>query len=420
MRTHRDRRIEPVFRFLFAGGLLFASACGGGGAGDQDDKGGVVAPLAPAPPPPPTSTLSGSVNDEGDLTPVPGAVVTVDGISATTSSEGQFTLTKVPVGAVTVRIVKSGFDTLTRAIPTQAGSNYRVFSLTRVNTVYENDPFTTYLPSASTIRGVFVLVLGGTSDGRPLIRGDLDYYRDTPNAPVTEYRQPLMAFARAQGFAVMGMVTPSDPGGLHENIRGVLVDVSGRSGHPELAEAPLLLMGHSRGGCMVYEVAVRDPDHVIGVLPMASLGVAGCLQGSPPLSVPTYFIVGDLDTPSVPAASTAAFEQNRPRGAVWAHAIEPGLPHQWTEHREVIFNWASAVAARRLPASIAPGTPVQLRSVSEASGWLGDRTSFAIAGFACFTGDKGRASWLPTEQNARDWQAMTSTRFGPVVTVCPP
>jgi len=349
-------------------------------------------------------------------------VITVGGVNTTTSQDGQFTLPTVPLGAVSVGIVASGFDPVTRGVPIQAGRNFRTFSLVRVNTLYEDEPFTVYIPSvASIIRGVFVVMFGGTTDSRPMIRGDLDFYKDFPQAGrVLDYRPSLMAFARAQGFAVMGMVTPSDPSGLAEQVRSALANVSGRSGHPELGQAPLMLMGHSRGGCMVYEIAVRDPDRVIGVLPMASSGVPGCLQGAPPVSVPTYFIVGALDSPAIPAASTSVFEQNRSRGAVWAHAIEPGLPHDWTENRALIFNWAAAVAARRLPASITPGAPVQLRSVSEASGWLGDRTSFAVAGFACFTGDKGRASWLPSEQNARDWQAMTSTRSAPVVTVCPP
>jgi hypothetical protein len=39
-------------------------------------------------------------------------------------------------------------------------------------------------------------------------------------------------------------------------------------------------------------------------------------------------------------------------------------------------------------------------------GWLGNRSTGAIAGFACYSDNKLLASWLPSEQTARDWQAM--------------
>jgi hypothetical protein len=60
-----------------------------------------------------------------------------------------------------------------------------------------------------------------------------------------------------------------------------------------------------------------------------------------------------------------------------------------------------------------PGAPVALRQVGETSGWLGDRTSLSIAAYPCFPGNKLAASWLPSEQTARDWQSM----MGSVTTV---
>jgi hypothetical protein len=64
-----------------------------------------------------------------------------------------------------------------------------------------------------------------------------------------------------------------------------------------------------------------------------------------------------------------------------------------------------AVLALRLPQA---GTPAgqALRSIDQASGWLANRSTTAVAGYSCFSGDKLVASWLPTEQTARDWQQI--------------
>jgi hypothetical protein len=52
------------------------------------------------------------------------------------------------------------------------------------------------------------------------------------------------------------------------------------------------------------------------------------------------------------------------------------------------------------------------------SGWLGDRTSFAISRYACYTQDKTQASWLPSELTASDWQALVSSYSVDTVISC--
>ena len=227
-----------------------------------------------------------------------------------------------------------------------------------------------------------------------------------------------MAFGRAHGFAIIGTETPESPASMAANIRSALQNVGGRSSHNELAYAPLLVMGHSRGGCMAYQIAVQAPDQVIGVLPLAGSGVPGCLEGSLALSIPVYIIVGQLEFPQVTSPSTLAFQEHRARGGLWAFALEAGAGHAWPVNNDVIFNWAAAVTAARLPATVATGAPVQLRSVNESSGWLADRSSPAIGAFACFTADRSRASWIPTEQNARELQLMTAPGTPPAVIPC--
>jgi dienelactone hydrolase len=338
----------------------------------------------------------------------------------TTQANGQFSFTGLPQGAATIRVAAQGFDPFAHAILLVSGSNASTLVLRRLNTVLESGLFTTYVPyGVSIIRGVFVFLQGGFTDARPMIRGDLDFYASTPFvATVAEHRRRLIAFGRAHGFAIIGTITPATPVSLYTDIQMALQDVANRIGHNELAQAPLLIMGHSRGGCMAYQLALQASDQVIGVLPLASSGVDPCLDGSLDPSVPVYMVVGETDLPGIRPASTGAFQSHRALGGLWALAIEAGAAHQWPVSNDAIFGWAEAVTARRLPETFVPGVPVQLRAVSESSGWLADQTSHAIAPFGCFTGDKKAASWVPTEQNARHWQSVSSPGPSPIVITC--
>jgi hypothetical protein len=67
----------------------------------------------------------------------------------------------------------------------------------------------------------------------------------------------------------------------------------------------------------------------------------------------------------------------------------------------------NTILALRLPPTVTPGAPVALRSIDEASGWLGHRTTFAIATYADYADNKLDASWFPSQGIAQAWQ-----RFG--------
>jgi hypothetical protein len=201
----------------------------------------------------------------------------------------------------------------------------------------------------------------------------------------------------------------------------VLEVISDQSARPELAHAPLLFHGNSGGSCATYDFTVQRPERVIGFI-IAKASNCLFLDASPAIGVPGYLIFGELD-PVLPAAAsqmTALFERHRANGAVWALAVEPGAGHDHVEDRELLFNWMGEVITRRLPATTTPGTPVQLRPIAAASGWLGNRTSRVIAEHGCYTEDKLTASWLPSEQTARNWQAMVSSRSVTTVLACAP
>lgn len=392
--------------------LLLATACGGGEPPtDPVPKG----PSTPAP----TASLSGTVLDDHNGAPVAGATVVVRGVTVTTGTAGQFLISNLATGQSGLTLSAPGFDPFSGNVSLSAGANTVELTLMRVNTLFAAGEFSVYIPpELSIVRGVFLVLYGGFFDSRPMIRRDFDAYANAPpgvSGGVAAYRQSLMAFAREHGFAVMGTTTPASPIGLHTAIRQALTDVGSQSGHAELAHASLVVQGHSRGGCMAYQIAVQDPQRVIGVISMAPSGVDPCLV-SAQASVPGYFILGELDFASLNDPVITQFAQNRGGGALWALAIERTVGHTWTTNHNLVFAWAAAVAVQRVPETITPGTPVALQQLNATSGWLGDRTTGAIAGYPCFSGNPATASWLPNEQTARDWQTV-AVGAG-TVTVC--
>jgi len=326
----------------------------------------------------------------------------------------------VPAGSYRVTVAAPGFLSRARDVLIRAGNNSASFLLRPANAYAASGNTLVYLPpTVSTFRGAVVVVHGGTSDSRPMLEGDIDYYRSLPpSGDVSGYRDAVRAFAKAKDFAVVAMKTPavSESGNMiASDILSGLTDAANSRGHPELANAPLVLQGMSNGGCAVHKIVAEIPNRVIGFISMKAPAGCGFPGSSAFTSVPGYFFLGELDTRDIADFVTTTFEQKRARGAVWALAIERGAGHVWVRSHAMIFSWAAVVAAQRLPATVTPGAPVALREVGESSGWLGDRTSFSIAGYSCFTGDKTAASWLPSEQTAREWQSM----MGFVTTVVP-
>lgn len=399
-------------------GLL--AGCGGGSGG------GVTDPPSPPPPPPPPvqpATLSGviRIRDEGGQT-VSGATITVGTLSATSGQDGRFVLPALSTGSALVRVTAPGFNPVQQSVVIQSGGNSLDISLWRANSMYETNDMVVYVPSGvTTIRGVFSLMIGLNVDNRIFVRGDLAQYPMTPAQAeaAQDYRRRLLILARAHGLALLGSIS-NFTAPLPASILQTLNDVS-TSGRPELAYAPLLLHGNSGGACASYDFTVQHPDRVIGFIIAKA---AACLgqDAAPAIGVPGYFIFGEVDVvlPAAAAQMTALFQQHRSSGAVWALAVEPGAGHDLVADHDLLFNWMEEVLTRRLPATSPPGTPVQLRVLDPASGWLGNRTTRAIAADACYSGDKLAASWLPSEQTARNWQAMVSSRSVTTVTACAP
>lgn len=224
----------------------------------------------------------------------------------------------------------------------------------------------------------------------------------------------LRAFADAEGVALVGAsyawVEPAQA-------LAAITRIGARAGRPELATAPLIVDGFSAGGKWTHYRWLPELADRIAVA-----GVLGFLTGEPLVkdgmtypfalgdaacAVPTVFHVGAADSAGFKAGAAAAaalLREHRPRGAPWALAVAPRLPHIVGAATLLTLPFYRDALALRL------GPDGRLRPIDPARGWLGDPSTGAAHAWADYPGDRAGAWWFPSRFVARCWRLVTTTR----------
>lgn len=198
-------------------------------------------------------------------------------------------------------------------------------------------------------------------------------------------------------------------------IDAALADFASKTGHPELAQAPLCLVGMSAGAGMSVTIAEAMPQRVIAVGPV-------CLEVGPRTAqsreIPILTVFGEKDGGQY-AKLMARLAEARARHARFAIAVQWGRRHEFGRANNLLFPHFHAAIRRRFNE---PGQP--LKPFPEAEGWLGDVSNWRervanIAPFDEFPGPRERACWFPDAATAHAWQAFVT--FAPrLVLTAPP
>jgi pimeloyl-ACP methyl ester carboxylesterase len=266
-----------------------------------------------------------------------------------------------------------------------------------------------YLPAGVAEYEAAIVFLPGLRD--PATGNDLDsraLVRGTPGGGCSIWCSPAesaavrsRALELASGnVALIGTTTLVDTPASYDTLLRALSDFGTQSLHPELANVPIFFVGHSMGGCTAYGFSRVHGARVAGFLTMKG-GCHGPGPAAAAAGVPGHFLIGQVDEPYRRENITAVFEAGRTAGAPWAVSIDP-FQHGPIVDFDLMFGWIDAVLAARLP--LTSGAP--LRAITVTEGWLGDRSSGAIATYACFGFTPASASWLPSMETAFDWQRM--------------
>jgi pimeloyl-ACP methyl ester carboxylesterase len=199
-----------------------------------------------------------------------------------------------------------------------------------------------------------------------------------------------------------------------------LAELGAKAGHPELAQVPWALWGHSGGGTWAGGMALLHPERVAAAwlrsgVPPVSPGDnpgAGFPLTAAARQVPLMCNVGTKEGVTVKDNRFAGiwptvemfFRTLRTEGSLVGVAIDPLTSHECGNQRYLAIPWLDACLAARLPART--GEP--LRSMKAADAFLAalsaDGTEPTAPVLAVkFTGKLAQSIWLPNRAIAHSW-----------------
>lgn len=196
-----------------------------------------------------------------------------------------------------------------------------------------------------------------------------------------------------------------------------LKDLGKMAGHPELANVPLALWGHSGGGHWCGGMVMTQPDRVAAawlrsgvpnfeVNPKRTSIQPHSLPDAA-LQVPMMCNPGTKEGVTVKEgrfaqvwpSNLAFFKKVRGRGGLLGIAIDPLTAHECGNSRYLAIPWLDKCLELRLPKQ--PGEP--LRKISTVDAWLAEPTGTTAIPAAKFEGNPLTMVWLPDESLAKSW-----------------
>ncbi len=198
-----------------------------------------------------------------------------------------------------------------------------------------------------------------------------------------------------------------------------LKDFGAKSQHPEIAQAPLFLYGHSNGTGFSAIFPATEGARVWAWVSMRP-GTTYQVYQPGGAQVPGLIIFGEDDgffgQPSKEENMAVVETMRKKHGALWSYAVEPKTGHgPGVKTWPLVFSFLRHSFAARVPKDADPGKgAVKLNRLEGGMGYLGQNWNAAtggyqtlpIAPFASFAGEKATASWLLNAAFATDWQTF--------------
>jgi dienelactone hydrolase len=269
---------------------------------------------------------------------------------------------------------------------------------------YNMAEFRLWFPkNVSRLQAVVLLMPGSNGDGRPAVENPIwQEFATDHNLALVGCR--FTDKPHDQSF-IEQYVNVSEGSG--QALIDGLAEFAGRSGHPELATAPLLLWGMSAGGQFNYEFVAWKPERVVAFVVNKGGIYYSALVSPAARSVPGLFFVGGKDLEFRTNTIVGLFAVNRRAGALWALAEEPSAGHEVGQSRDMALMFFEDVLPLRLPQRILNGDETMtLRPIPEESGFIGDLKGKTYQKQGKSNAPNYPTAWLPTERTARAWQML--------------
>lgn len=291
--------------------------------------------------------------------------------------------------------------------------------------------YTVWIPAdVETLRGVVVHQHGcGTGSCQSGLTGAYDLH--------------WQALAKAHECALLSPVYEQPDGadcqlwcdprnGSGAAFQRCLIDLGAMSGHPELAEVPWALWGHSGGGHWAGGMVLLHPERIAAAWLRSGVPLLKPNPERPTIkphtipdaarNVPVMCNLGTKEGVTITdnrfakvwPGVEAFFSEVRGRGGLIGVAVDPLTAHECGNQRYLAIPWLDACLSARLP-DVA-GEPQ--RAMPTEGAWLASPTAFEAVPAERFADDPLKAAWLPNEAIARDWMAYV--KDAAVTDVTPP
>jgi pimeloyl-ACP methyl ester carboxylesterase len=256
--------------------------------------------------------------------------------------------------------------------------------------------FRLFVPdSVPKVRAVIALVPGHNGDGRGMAddRGWQELAERTQSALLGCFMQGDQGGAYYEAGKWSGKI-----------FLEALAKLGKQSGHPEIAEAPIALWGHSAGGQFNYNFAGWKPERTI-----AFVANKGAYYGDTARSgirkVPALWILGEKDTEIRIRNITGKYEDGRKAGALWALVPEPNEGHGVGRSRDLGRVFLEEVITARVDSG------GKLQPLNPADGWLGDLAAKTVSKNSAVDSGPRSLGWLPGERTAKLWVEIIGGEF---------
>jgi len=326
------------------------------------------------------------------------------------------------VASTRIYAQQSPYDVFPEAAPPYYRIRYEASSVKGELSYAVN--YTIWIPShVASLRGVIVHQHGcGEGSCRSGLTGAWDLHWQ---AVAKKHGCALLApsYEQPQGADCQMWCDPRH--GSDRTFQKCLVDLGAKSGHPELAEVPWALWGHSGGGHWAGGMVMLHPERIAAAWLRSGVPL---LQPNPDrphikahtlpdaaLAVPMMCNLGTKEGVTVREgrfkgvwpANELFFTKVRSKGGLIGVAVDPLTAHECGNQRYLAIPWFDACLTLRLP--IVAGDP--LRPMLTKAAWLAPPTGFKAASTDSYDGDPLRAAWIPDESIAKAWmQYVKDTR----------
>ena len=194
-----------------------------------------------------------------------------------------------------------------------------------------------------------------------------------------------------------------------------LDDLARESKHPELAQVPWCLWGHSGGGFWASIMMTLHPERTIAVWCRSGTAFLPWTNGEiekPNLSPAVYEIpvmcnpgIKEKDDKRFAGAWNGCLEMfraYRKAGAPIGFAPDPRTGHECGDSRYLAIPWFAACLELRLP--VKESKDLKLRVIDQTQSWLAKEQGDVSQLASKYHSTANEAVWLPNETVAQTWQ----------------